>query len=293
VQSGKALSTALSHEELADPLSLSLIRAGEMSGALNVALDRLATYREQVEAARSQLLSAMTYPLILICVAIVSLFSLMTFVIPRFVPLFEDAGESLPVLTRVVFFLAKELQRFWWLAPLLLASGLLIAERWLVVPRNRLRLHSWLLRAPVVGQVVLLAETARFARTLATLVRNGLPLLGALKLAKSVLRNVVLVEAIEQCVANVRAGARLTESLRQEGAFPALAVDLIAVGEESGQLEDMLDRVADAFESKVQQQLKRLLTLLEPALILGLGAVIAIVIVAILLAMLGLNDLVV
>jgi general secretion pathway protein F len=226
-------------------------------------------------------------------VALISLFVLMGFVIPRFIPLFEDMGSALPMLTRIVFAAAESFRAVWWLAPALSILGQIGAQRWLGVDQNRKRAHGWIVRAPLIGSLVQAAETARFARTLATLLRNGLPLLTALKLAKDVLRNDVHASAVERCAVAVRSGGRLAASLGREEVFPSLAVELIMVGEESGQLEAMLDKTADNFDAKVQQALKRLLTLLEPVSILGLGGLIAIIITAVLMAMLGLNELVV
>jgi general secretion pathway protein F len=294
VHSGKSLSAAMAkHDAVFDPLYTSLIRAGEASGALDVATQRLADYRERSDALRSKLISALTYPAILACVAVISLFVLMSFVVPQFVPLFSDAGATLPWLTQLVFATSEYLGRLWWV---LLGSAIaakLAMDGWLRVPGNRKRLHGWILRAPVVGELTRLVETVRFAGTLETLLRNGLPLLRSLKLAKQVARNEVVVAALDRCIADVHAGGRVAPSLARESVLSALAIDLISMGEESGQLEDMLERAAKACDAKLQQRLKQLLVLLEPVLILGLGGVIAVVIIAILMAMLGLNELVI
>jgi general secretion pathway protein F len=294
VQSGKPLSAALSaNGDCFDPLYVNLVRAGEAGGALAVVMERLAVHRERTDAFNATLVSALTYPVVLVCVAAISLFVLLTFVIPRFIPLFADAGETLPLLTEVVFGLARLLQQGWWLLFGAIVLAKILADRWLARPGNRLRLDRSTLRLPVVGEIVLLTETVRFTRTLATLQRNGLPLLTSLKHVRDVQRNSVVASAIDDAVDRVRGGRRLAAALEHAGVFPDLAIEFITIGEESGRLEDMLEKVADTFQLRAEQRLKRLLTLLEPALILGLGAAIAIVIVSILLAMLGLNELVV
>lgn len=294
VQGGKSFSSALStHGNVFDPFYVNLVRAGEAGGSLAEVLDRLAAHRERSDAFRATVIASLTYPAVLVGVAAISLFVLTTFVIPRFIPLFQEAGDTLPLLTAVVFAVSEQARRWWWLLVAGAISAKLAADRWLALPANRLRLDRRLLRAPVLGEVVLFAETVRFARTLETLLRNGLPLLAALELAKNVQRNAVVVGVIDAAVAGVRSGGRLAAGLASGRVLPELAVELVTIGEESGQVEEMLDKIAETFEARAQQKLKRLITLLEPALILGLGGVIAIVIVSILMAMLGLSDLVV
>lgn len=293
VQAGRSLSAALAaHHALFDSLYVSLIKSGEASGSLADVLDRLADHRERADAFRASVVSALTYPIALAAVAVVSLFVLVAFVIPRFIPLFADAGAPLPVLTQVVFGVASFLQTWWWALAAFAALGASASKRWLARTENRLKLDAWLLTAPLAGELVQGTETVRFARTLKTLLRNGLPLLAALKLTAGVQRNRRVAAAIEAAMNAVRSGGRLAPALAAEHALPSLAVELMTIGEESGQLESMLGKSAETFESRVEQKLKRLLTLLEPALILGLGAVIALVIVSILMAMLGLNELV-
>jgi general secretion pathway protein F len=226
-------------------------------------------------------------------VAAVSLFVLVAFVIPRFIPLFEDAGAPLPLLTQTVFGVAGFLQSWWWAIFGLAALGSSFVQRWLARPENRERLDRRLLSAPIVGELVQGMEAVRFARTLEALLRNGLPLLSALKLTQGVQRNRRVAAAIDTAMDAVRSGGRLAPALAAEQALPSLALELMTIGEESGQLESMLGKAAETFETRMEQKLKRLLTLLEPVLILGLGALIALVIVAILMAMLGLNELVV
>ncbi|HEX7236323.1 MAG TPA: type II secretion system F family protein [Gammaproteobacteria bacterium] len=293
VQAGRRLSAALAaHDTLFDSLYVNLIKSGEASGSLANVLERLADHRERADAFRSSVVSALTYPIALAAVAVVSLLVLVGFVIPRFIPLFEDAGAPLPLLTQAVFGIAGFLERWWWALVAVVALGAGAGQRWLARAENRRKLDAWLLRVPLAGELVQGTETVRFMRTLETLLRNGLPLLAALKLTKGVQRNGRFAAAIETAMNTVRSGGRLAPALASEHALPSLAVELMTIGEESGQLEAMLGKAAETFEARVEQKLKRLLTLLEPALILGLGAVIALVIVSILMAMLGLNELV-
>jgi general secretion pathway protein F len=196
------------------------------------------------------------------------------------------------VLTQTVFGIASLLQDWWWALVIVAAAGANGVKRWLASAENRQRLDRWLLTAPVIGDLVQGTESVRFTRTLETLLRNGLPLLTALKLTQGVQRNRAVAAAVQTAIGAVSAGGRLSPALAAEQALPSLTLELMTIGEESGQLESMLGKAAETFELRVEQKLKRLLTLLEPVLILSLGAVIALVIVSILMAMLGLNELV-
>ena len=294
VQAGETLSQALSvHGDVFDSLYLSLVRAGESSGALDKVLERLAQHRERAAEFRASLISIITYPAILVVVASISLFVMMSFVVPRFIPLFSEADQALPLLTKAVFGASSFFANTWWLVLAALIAGWLLFGRWRAVPANRSRLASSYLTMPLVGSLITQTDTVRLARTLAMLLRNGVPLFGALKLSKGAVANEAIREMVVRCAERVHGGARFSAALREEAILPALALDFVTIGEESGTLPAMLDRVADAFQDRVDRRLKRLLTLLEPALILSLGAVIGIVIVALLLAMLSLNELVV
>jgi general secretion pathway protein F len=293
VQSGQRLSASLDrHARIFDSLYVNLIRAGEASGSLAAALVRLADHRENADTFRASVISSITYPIALAVVALLSLFVLSGFVIPRFIPLFADAGAPLPLLTQIVFAISNFLQNWWWALVGLTCLGLGAAKRWFNNAQHRARFDRWLLSAPMVGELVQATEVVRFASTLGTLLTSGVPLLGALQLARGGQRNHHVASSIERAAATVRSGGRLSRALATDAAFPTLALQLIAIGEESGQLESMLAKAAETFEARTEQRLKRLLTLLEPALILGLGAIVALVIVSILMAMLSLNELV-
>jgi general secretion pathway protein F len=293
VQGGKALSAALASDgEVFDAAYLSIVHAGEASGALEAALERIAEHREQVGAFRASVVAALVYPTILAVVGVISLFVLMTFVVPRLIPLFSDAEASLPLLSRGVFAVAGFLNGYWWVFVALLFAAILFGRRWLSVENNRVRRDVWLLRAPLLGSLLVMVETVRFARTLGMLLRNGVPLLSSLKLTKGVAQNRTIAAMVERSAVAVESGSRLTSILKRERLLPELASELIAIGEEAGKIEEMLERVAEHFEAEVRQRLKYALSLIEPVLILGLGGIIALVIVAVLMAMLGLNDLV-
>lgn len=270
---------------------VSMIRAGEAGGAMDVILARVSEFMERSRALRETVTSALIYPLILLGVAAVSVLILLTFVVPQFEQLFEDAGKALPVMTQVVIAAGELLRGYWWVLLLLLVAGLLVTRYLLSNPRNRYRWDHALLRAPLVGQLVAEIETSRLCRTLGTLLINGVPLLTALEIVKGTLSNRVMADAIGSVASSLREGQGMAEPLQQTGLFPKMGVQMIKVGEETGQLETMLEQVADTYDGKVQSTIKRALALLEPALILGLGVVIAFIIIAILLAILSVNEL--
>ena len=272
-------------------LYLNMVRAGEAGGSLEVVLARLSEFMERAKALRDTVTSALIYPMILLFVAGTSVIVLLTFVVPQFEQLFEDAGEALPVPTQVVIFVGDALRDYWWLGLGLVLLVVAYMKRQLSQPETRYRWDGLFLRLPLFGDLIAKVEMARLARTLGTLLRNGVPLLTALSIVKETLTNLVLAEAIGNVAENLKAGQSLAEPLMEQGAFPQLAVHMIRVGEETGQLDDMLIQVADTYDDEVQTTVKRMLTLLEPVMILGLSLVIAGIIMSILMAIISINDL--
>jgi general secretion pathway protein F len=231
------------------------------------------------------------YPVILVVIAGLSVTLLLAFVVPQFAEMFQDMGQELPLATRVVIAAGDVISGYWW-AMLAVALGLALWVRArLAIPEVRRAWDQRLLRLPLVGDLVAKVQTARFARTLSTLVENGVSLLRALNLVKDVLSNRVVAEAVETAADKLTHGRGLADPLMEQEVFPRLALQMIKVGEESGQLEMMLNKVADMYDQEVRAAVKRMLTLLEPVLIVGLGVIVASIIVSILVAILGMNEL--
>ena len=292
VRGGSTLADAMEAQSgVFSRLYLNMVRAGEAGGSLEVVLARLAEFMERAKALRDSVTSALIYPIILLAVAGISVIILLTFVVPQFQQLFEDAGEALPLPTQVVIFVGDAMRDYWWLGALLIILAVAYMKRQLSQPESRYRWDGIFLRLPLFGDLIGKVEMARMARTLGTLLRNGVPLLTALSIVKETLTNLVLAEAIGEVAENLKAGQSLAEPLMEHGAFPQLAVHMIRVGEETGQLDEMLIQVADTYDDEVQTTVKRLLTLLEPVLILGLSLVIAGIIMSILMAIISINDL--
>lgn len=294
IRGGASLSDAMADKvEVFGALYINMVRAGEASGALDVVIGRLADYLERMAALRAYVISAMIYPVILLGFSALSLLILLTFVVPEFVPLFEDAGQSLPWLTQLVFTVSSLFQQYWWLLLLLVTVTVWLMNKRLSEPAYRLRFDSGCLRLPYIGKVIKQMEMARFSRTLSTALGNGVPLLTGVRLVREVLYNRKMAAVIEAVLASLEQGQSMAKPLKESGVYPELAIQLIAVGEAGGQLETMLAKIADIYDDEVQAGIKRLLTILEPALILGLGALIALIIVSVLLAVLSLNALVI
>lgn len=293
VRGGSSLADAMETQEgTFSRFYLNMVRAGEAGGSVEAALARLAEFLERSKALRESVTSALIYPIILLSVAGLSVIILLTFVVPRFQQLFEDAGEALPLATQIVIAVGEALRGYWWAGLAMVLLLLLFLRRQLSQPERRYRWDGWVLRMPLVGDMVAKVEMARFSRTLGTLLENGVPMLAALSIVRETLSNRVMANAVNEVAENLKAGQGLADPLMETGAFPRLAVHMIRVGEETGRLEKMLLQVANTYDGEVQAAVKRLLTLLEPVLILGLGVLIAGIIMSILVAILGLNVLV-
>ena len=216
---------------------------------------------------------------------------LMTFVIPRFATIFRDLGATIPLPTLILLEISGALQRYWWLIALVGVAGVLASRVSLATPRGRLASDRALLRLPVVGPVIVKTEVARFTRILGTLLRSGLPMIGALIVVKEMLANQVLAREVDGLVNGARRGAGLAQPMADSGVFPPLAIHMVRVGEESGRLEEMLLRVAADFEADTRKLVKRLIALAEPCIILVMGVVVGFIVVAMLMAILSVTDL--
>jgi len=294
VKRGAAFSdAAAAHDKVFGRFYVNLLRAGESAGALEIVLERLADHLDRSIEIKNALKSAMVYPAILVVVAILSILILLGYVVPQFTEMFDSVGEALPLSTRITIGVGEFLQnQGWLLAAAVLLCGLVL-RRQLSDPVRSLAWHRRVLAAPLLGGIVLKIEVARFARTLATLLDNGIPLLKALTIVKDVMPNRALATSLEQVAAGLREGQSLADPLAKSTPFPAFAVHMIKVGEESGNLAEILSQVAATYDRDTTITMKRSLALLEPVLILVLGAVIAAVIISILVAILGINELVI
>ncbi len=291
VRGGTPLSQALDEEHGVFPkLYIALVRAGEVGGSLEDTLRRLADYLERTQELRGSIINALIYPAFLMVGVLGSLLLLLTYVVPQFVPIFQDMQVPIPWITRAVLALGTTLQDWWWLILIIIVCGFFVWRARMRDPALRLAWHERLLKMRMVGPLVLKVETARLARTLGTLVKNGVPLLSALSIARMVTSNRALDESLIQATEMVKGGNGLSLALAQSQRFPRLAIQMVQVGEEAGQLDTMLLKVADTFELESRRSIDRLLAALVPALTIVMTFFVAIIMSAILLPLLSLTS---
>lgn len=292
VTEGRRLSEALGREPKSfPPLYRAMIAAGESSGTLPQILERLADLLERQAQVRSKVLTALAYPLVLAVVAIFVVAALMIFVVPKVVEQFDTVGQQLPLLTRIVMALSEFLAAWWWALALAIVAAAALAVRALKDEALRLRFDTALLRLPLVGRLLRDLHAARMARTLSTMVASRLPLLEGVKLTTGTVHNRALRNATTEIVEAVRTGGSLSAALKRAGVFPPLLVYLAASGEAAGKLDVMLERAADYLEREFDGFTATALSLLEPAIIVVMGAVVALIVLSILLPILQLDTL--
>ena len=292
VRSGRPLSEVMEEAQgVFTRFHINMVRAGEASGALGAVLLRLAESTEELASVKDSIRTALIYPALLVFITVVSLILLMVVVVPQFTVLFADMGRELPLATRIVSTAGEILRTYWWaMLALLLITVKFLHLQW-NKEESRYRWELRLLRWPFVGELMLKTQMAIFSRTLSTLLNNGVPLLAALRIVGETLSNLVLQKSISTVAEGVKGGATLAARMADCGRFPALAVHLVRVGEETGSLDAMLQRLAEIYDREVRTSVQRMLALLEPVLIIGLGFIVGGIIMSILVAILSINDL--
>lgn len=292
VEAGNDLSSALEKQKpIFSPYYINMVRASEASGNLEIGLTRMHEYLESAKTMRDKLISSLIYPMILIVVALASILVIMTFVVPKITELFEGSEELLPVATKMVISVSNFVSGYWWLLlVILILSGFLI--RYLFTsPIYRKFWDAKLVRLPVFGDLLVKHETAKFTSSLGSLLSNGVPVLSALPIAKANLTNSLFLDNISRAMEQFKEGKSLFHTLSMAKLFPSLALQMIKVGEETGELDNMLKRVSEIYEKETSNAMQRLVNLFEPAIIILLGVVIGGIIVSILLGMVSINDL--
>ncbi len=291
VRDGSSLGEAMAGEPAFPKFYISMVRAGEMGGTLELTLRRLHEYLTRALAVRETITSALVYPALLLVASGASIIFILLFVLPQFEPLFAQAGAALPLPTQIAIGMGDFLGNFWWLIILMIVGGYILARRALAEAKTRARVDRLLLRLPLLGELLASMDIERFSRTLGTLLANGVALPTALGLSREVLWNSVLAEAVRETAVGLREGEGIAARLAQSGVFPPVTLDLIRIGEESGKLDEMLLRHADLDEQRVRHTVDRLLALLVPGLTIILGLVVAGLIASMLVAILSVNDL--
>jgi general secretion pathway protein F len=292
VRDGSSLTDAMAAEDRAFPnICVSMVRAGEEGGALREVLGRVSEFLVRSEAIRQKVVSAMIYPVVLMIVATGAIVLILTFVLPQFESMFQDAGANLPTATWLVMAASNVLRTYWWMLLLGFAVLVIAVQRLMQRPAVLALRDRIVLRVPVLGSLITRFEVGRFSRGLGVLLTNGVPATRALSLTGATVGNRVFAEAIEKLAVRFKGGEGLAKSLEQAGCFPNLAVQLVRIGDETGRLPEMLQEIADIYDQEVERALERLLALLVPMITVAMGVIVALIVAAVMTAMVSINEL--
>jgi general secretion pathway protein F len=289
IREGSSFSDALAkHSRIFPRLYVNMIRAGEAGGVLDVVLDKLNEFLESSKELKDHVFSSMIYPVVLLVTGSVSIAFLITFVLPKFSVIFTEIGKTLPLQTQILLAMSNSLKSYWWAVLLALISGWFLFRNYVKTDGGRYQWDTFKLK--MMGDVIRKLETARFCRTLGTLLRSGVPLLQALHNSKDVISNKVIASTIDAVSKGAKEGKGIALPLSEAKVLPSLALSMIKVGEETGQLDTMLLKVATAYEKGLRVSVRRFMSLLEPAMILGMGLIIGFIVVSMLMAIFSITE---
>ena len=293
LKEGTAFADALSqHPKVFPPLYVNMVAAGEASGTLETVLERLSDFMEGQARLKGKLISALAYPVLMTIIATILVAALMVGVVPKVTSMFESLQQELPWYTALLIFVSQSLADYWWLLFGIIAGAVYGFRRWRSTPKGRLTWDRFLLRVPIFGRLNLLVAVARFARTLSTLLASGVALLSAMDIVKSVLGNAQLEAVVKDAIGSIREGESIADPLRRSGYFPPMVTHMIAVGERSGQLEQMLQNVSRTYEADIETKVTTLTSLLEPLIIIVMGGMVAFIAMSIILPLVQMNQMV-
>ncbi len=290
IRGGSSFSEALRmHPKVFSNLYVNVIKAGEASGAIDAVLEKLGEFIESTKELKDSIFSAMIYPAILFVTGGLSIVVLLTYVLPKFSTIFAELGGALPLPTQILLFVSNTLKELWWVGLLFLTGIWLVVRSYIRSDYGRYRWDA--LKLKLLGDIIRKLETARFCRTLGILLKSGVPLIQALNNAKDVIGNQVMAFAVDNVLKGVRGGKGIAVTLSESNVFPSLAISMIKVGEETGQLDNMLMKVSATYEKSLRASIKRFVSFLEPATILGMGLIIGFIVVSMLMAIFSITDL--
>ncbi|MBI4354116.1 MAG: type II secretion system F family protein [Candidatus Omnitrophica bacterium] len=290
VEGGIKLSEALArHPHVFPPFYINMVRAGEVGGLLEEILKRLAEVMEKQQRLRDRVKGALMYPAFVMFAAVSILIILMAFVVPTFMGMFTELGSALPLPTRILIVMCNTVRHWWWLVAIAAAGGVALLQALIKTPGGKRLVDRLLLHLPLFGNLIHKLLIARFARTFGTLLTSGVPILNALETVRMTVSNAILDEALQDVERSLRAGESLARPIEVSGAFPPLVSRMVALGEETGQLDRMLVQLADNYEEEVEVMLGGLTQLLEPLLIVGVGGIVGFIVIAMFLPLLSLT----
>jgi len=291
VNEGTAFADALkAHPKVFPTLYVNMVAAGEASGTMETVLTRLADFLEGQAKLKNKVTAALAYPIFMAMFSMAIILMMMTVVVPKVTAIFEDFGQALPWYTRALMFMSDALLGYWWLIGGVTGFAVYFFVRWRKTEEGRQKWDLFVLGAPIFGKLTLMVAVTRFARTLATLLASGVPVLRALEITRPVLENTELMRVMEEARESVREGESLAEPLKRSGRFPPIVVHMIAIGERTGQLEEMLENIATSYDIQVESRISMMTSLLEPLIIVVMGGVAGSIAFSVLMPLLQINE---
>ncbi len=287
---GMTLSQALSKHRVFPRLYINMVKAGEAGGILEPVLRRIASFLETTTTFKEEILSALVYPILLTLVGTGAIAVLMLYVIPRFAVIFEEMGQTLPLPTLILMNFSKTVASYWWVVVGLVVFSVYALKRYAATEEGRLNIDRALIKLPIISKLQMRIYISRFSRTMGTLLKSGVPILTAIRISREVVGNQLISENLSVLEEGVRKGRGITNPLRESGVFPEVVLQMVAVGEEAGRLEDTFIKIAERFEAESRAMIKRLISFIEPAIILVMGLVVGFIVVSMLMAIFSIND---
>ncbi len=291
INEGQSTAQALgAYPKVFDSVYVNMVEAGEASGTLPIVLTRLADFSESSARLQSKVRGAMIYPVVMILIGIAALVTMMTVAVPQIAQMFADRGSTLPLITRIVMMASDILINYWYLLLGTTVITIMMLKRWVGTKAGKKTFDRLALRTPIFGRLVQMSNVARFCSVLSTLLSSGVPLLNALSIVKNLITNVHIQRAVEEAAISVKEGESLAAPLLRSGEFPPIVTHMVAIGEKSGELEQLLTVISESYEGQVSDQVDGMTKLLEPLMILGLGVAIGTIVIAIFLPLLDMMD---
>lgn len=291
VTQGTSLANALREfPKVFPPLYTNMVAAGEESGTLEAVLARLADYTEETLDRQQKIKAAMTYPILMTVMAALIVSFLVVFVIPKLSQIFAGMNKALPPITMALLTVANFARGYWWLILAAMGAAFYAFRRWQATPKGRKTWDTFVLKTPIFGVIIRKTAVSRFSRTLATLLQSGVPIINAMNIVKNVVNNVIIEQAIEYARDNIREGQSIAKPLENSGVFPPMVIHMVAVGEQTGELEDMLFRIADAYDRDVTSTIQAMMSLLEPLILLVMAGVVLLIILSIMLPIMDMTS---
>jgi general secretion pathway protein F len=286
VSEGKSLADAsAAYPNIFNKLYVNMVKAGESSGTLGLVLERLADFMEYQVQVRGKIVQAMVYPSIMITASLGIVVFLLLVIVPKLSKVFQSMKVQVPWYTELLIAFSNFLQNYWFVPPVLILLGFILGRSWLNTPKGRRKYDQWLISAPILGPVFLMVAVSRFTKTLSTLLSSGVPIIPALDITKNVVNNTILTEVLEQAKVDVQEGNSLASTINKSGVFPGLVTHMIATGEKTGEMVTMLAHVAKAYDAEVERKISKLVTLIEPIMMMFLMVIAVSVIVGMIMPM--------